>query len=368
MTDPAIFVNQFTHVRDACALAQAIVDTVREPLVVLDRDLRVIAASRSFYTTFSATPTETQGALLYELGHGVWDIPKLRVLLGKILPEHGAMADYEVEHEFPHLGLRTMSLSARKVFYELGPHSHILLSINDITERSKLEHEKDALLRQKDEIHHELQHRVANSLQIIASIILMRTKTVDSDDARHHLKDAHHRIVSMAALQQHLFSTGRSGLVELRPYLAKLCDALSQSMIGDEQHISLGVSDGADEAKTTHRNAESMGLIVTELVMNSLKHAFNDTTKDGHILVSYDVSGANWKLTVADNGVGRPDGYFAQPKTGLGTGIVKALAKQMDAQVVTLSSAKGTTVTLTHATFAEFEKPVLMPLARHNPR
>jgi chemotaxis protein methyltransferase CheR len=368
MTCQAIFENQFTHVRDACALAQAIVDTISEPLVVLDKDLLVIAASRSFYTTFSVTPKGTQGRLLYDLSDGAWDIPKLRVLLGKILPEHGAMADYEVQHEFPHLGLRTMSLSAREVFYEAKIQSHILLSIIDVTERRKLEHEKDALLKQKDEVHNELQHRIANSLQIIASIILMRTKTVDSEDARHHLKDAHHRIVSMAALQQHLFSTGRNGLVELRPYLTKLCDALSHSMIGDEQHIALNVSDGVDEAKATHRNAESIGLIVTELVMNSLKHAFKETTKNGRITVSYDVSGSNWKLTVADNGVGRPDDYFAQPKTGLGTGIVKALAKQMEAQVVTLPSVKGTTVTVTHATFSELEKPVPIPRARHNVR
>jgi chemotaxis protein methyltransferase CheR len=172
----------------------------------------------------------------------------------------------------------------------------------------------------------------------------------------------------MAALQQHLFSTGRNGLVELRPYLTKLCDALSHSMIGDEQHIALNVSDGVDEAKATHRNAESIGLIVTELVMNSLKHAFKETTKNGRITVSYDVSGSNWKLTVADNGVGRPDDHFAQPKTGLGTGIVKALAKQMEAQVVTLPSVKGTTVTVTHATFSELEKPVPIPRARHNVR
>jgi two-component sensor histidine kinase len=97
-------------------------------------------------------------------------------------------------------------------------------------------------------------------------------------------------------------------------------------------------------------------LIVTELVINSLKHAFDENTKDGQITVAYDVSGADWKLSVADNGMGRPDGIFAQPKTGLGTGIVKALAKQLDSQVVTLSGPKGMTVSVTHATFAGREE------------
>jgi chemotaxis protein methyltransferase CheR len=102
----------------------------------------------------------------------------------------------------------------------------------------------------------------------------------------------------------------------------------------------------------TCRDAESLGLIVTELVINSLKHAFKAGTKDAQIAVSYEVSGTDWKLSVVDNGIGRPDGVFAQPKSGLGTGIVKALAKQLDSQVVTLSGPKGTAVTVTHATFA----------------
>jgi two-component sensor histidine kinase len=74
--------------------------------------------------------------------------------------------------------------------------------------------------------------------------------------------------------------------------------------------------------------------------------------KDGAITVSYDVSGTDWQLAVSDNGFGKPDGVFAQPKTGLGSGVVKALSKQLDAQVVTVSGALGTNVSVTHATFA----------------
>lgn len=121
-------------------------------------------------------------------------------------------------------------------------------------------------------------------------------------------------------------------------------------MISDDLNISLKVLGVAGSANC--REAESLGLIITELVINSLKHAFNAETKDGQITVAYDVSGTDWKLSVADNGVGRPDGVFAPPKAGLGTGIVNALAKQLNAQVETLSSSQGTTVSITHATFA----------------
>ena len=139
--------EQFTAIADAWALAQGIVDTVREPVLVLDKELRVIAASRSFYSAFKVSPEDTQGRLLYALGDGQWDIPKLRVLLEKIIPEHGVMEGYEVEHEFPDLGHRTMCLNARQVFYEGGADTTILLGMEDVTERRILEREKDELLR-----------------------------------------------------------------------------------------------------------------------------------------------------------------------------------------------------------------------------
>jgi chemotaxis protein methyltransferase CheR len=92
-------------------------------------------------------------------------------------------------------------------------------------------------------------------------------------------------------------------------------------------------------------------LIVTELVMNGLKHAFPDDKAKGQITVAYDVIGTNWKLSISDNGIGKRDSDFAQGKSGLGTGIVKALAQQLDAQVETLAGPEGTTVSITHATF-----------------
>ena len=167
--DAIMFRKQFTDVQDAYALAHAIVDTVREPLVVLDEQLRVVAASRSFYLTFKVNRDETQGRLLFELGDGAWDIPKLRLLLGKIIPERGEMEDYEVDHDFPDIGRRTMLLNARKVFYEVGSHANIiLLGIEDVTGKRALEREKDELLQQKDVLLDEIQHRIANSLQINA--------------------------------------------------------------------------------------------------------------------------------------------------------------------------------------------------------
>ncbi len=269
---------------------------------------------------------------------------------GTIIPKHGVMAGYEVEHEFPGLGRRTVRLNARQVFYEGGAGTTILLGMEDVTEQYTLERENDELLRQKDVLLDELQHRISNSLAIIASIILLKAKTVESEETRVHLQDAHKRVMSVAAVQQQLHGPGGSGPIEMVPYLSRLCETLATSMIGDSRPVSLKVVGGGGNA--TARQAESLGLIVTELVMNALKHAFPGEKTDARISVAYEVDGTNWKLSVADNGVGKPDGVFGQPKTGLGTGIVKALAQQLGATVETAAGPSGTTVAITHATFA----------------
>jgi two-component sensor histidine kinase len=343
------FRDQFTNVSDACALAQCIVDTVREPVIVLDKGLRVIAASRSFYSAFKVSPEETQGRLLYALGDGQWDIPKLRVLLDKIIPEHGVMEDYEVEHEFPNLGQRIMRLNARQVFYEGGADATIMIGIEDVTRHHLLERQKDDLLRQKDTLLDEFQHRISNSLQIIAGIILMKAKTVSSEETRLLLKDTHDRVISIATIQQTLHASRTIGTVAMVPYLTSLGDALAASMIGEVRPVTLKVV--GTVGSLSSREAESIGLITTELFMNALKHAFPSEKMNGRITIAYDVDGTNWKLSVADNGIGRPDGVFSQAKTGLGTGIIKALAHDLNATVETLAGPEGTIVSVTHATF-----------------
>ena len=109
-------------------LEEAIVDTVREPLMVLDDALRVVVASRSFYRAFDVTPEETEGCLLYELGNGQWDIPSLRQLLLDVIPQHTTVEEFEIDHDFASIGRRTMLLNARKVFYEGNGATSLLVA------------------------------------------------------------------------------------------------------------------------------------------------------------------------------------------------------------------------------------------------
>jgi diguanylate cyclase (GGDEF)-like protein/PAS domain S-box-containing protein len=119
--------------------AESIIDTVREPLLVLDSDQRVISASRAFRDTFDVTAEETEHTLIYELGNHQWDIPELRNLLEEVIPEHREFNDFPVEHDFPQVGVRTMLLNARQVVQEPDKPPLILLAIEDITERKQAE-------------------------------------------------------------------------------------------------------------------------------------------------------------------------------------------------------------------------------------
>jgi two-component sensor histidine kinase len=348
----------FIENRDAGTLAQAIVDTVREPLLVLDKDLRVLAASRSFYQAFKVAPSSTQGQLFYALGDGQWDLPGLRLLLEKIVPEHGVMENYEVEHQFPEIGKRTMLLNARKVFYEGNSHTTILLGIEDVTTHRALEREREellqkqqALLSEKDVLLEELEHRVGNSLQIIAAIILMKSRMVKSEETRHELRDAHNRVMSVAAVQRHLHVSGATGPIAMAPYLTMLCESLKSSMVSEYRPATLKVT--SDAGSVSSREAVSLGLIVTELILNALKHAFPDDRADRQVAVGFDVSGTNWKLSVVDNGIGAPVGVFPQAKSGLGTSIINALAQQLDAKVDVVSGPQGTSVSVAHSVFAK---------------
>ena len=118
---------------------EGIVETIREPLLVLDRDLRVVTVSRSFYEFFKVKPEETMGQFIYDLGDKQWDISKLRELLETILPLQTAFDNYEVEHDFVTIGRRTLLLNARQIERKVGKERIILLAIEDITERKKYE-------------------------------------------------------------------------------------------------------------------------------------------------------------------------------------------------------------------------------------
>jgi two-component sensor histidine kinase len=221
--------------------------------------------------------------------------------------------------------------------------------MEDITDRRALGREIDDFLRQKDISLQEMRHRVANSLQIIASILLIKARTVRSEETRMHRQDAHKRVMSVAAMQEQLHAAEPGAMIELGPYLTRLCETLASSMIGNRRPVLLKVHLEAGTASSSQ--AVSFGLIVTELVINALKHAFPDDRADGAVIVAYELAEPNWRLSVSDNGIGRPEGNLDKLVPWLGTTIVEALAERLDAHVNALMTPLGTTVSVTKATF-----------------
>ena len=226
----------------------------------------------------------------------------------------------------------------------------ILLTAADVTDARLAEKVKDDLLREKAILLQEVQHRVANSLQIIASVLLLNARKVHSDETREQIRDAHQRVMSVAALQKQL-AASTLGDVLLRPYFTQLCNSIGASMIRDRSQLTLTVT--ADDSAAPAETSVSLGLIVTELVINALKHAFPDR-RPGKIVVDYRAHGPNWTLSITDDGTGMPKRPGAS-KAGLGTTIVEALAKQLHARVQVDDANPGTVVSVVHTHLAVVE-------------
>ncbi|MFH0838777.1 MAG: PAS domain-containing protein [Candidatus Omnitrophota bacterium] len=126
------------EIQDAREYAENIIDTVPQPLIVLDGDLRVVSVNSSFYEVFKVRPEETEKQLIYDLGDCQWNIPKLRELLEDILPKTASFDNFEVEHDFPGIGKRIMLLNARQIYQKADKKKLILIAIEDITESKKI--------------------------------------------------------------------------------------------------------------------------------------------------------------------------------------------------------------------------------------
>lgn len=322
-------------------LALAVVASSHAPLLLLDGDLTVIAASASFCRAFNINVANLSGRKLSSLGDGEWDVPQLAALLSATASGFAEVEAYEMDLVRKDQGVRRLVVNAQKLDYADLGSVRLIMSISDVTEARVSEKLKDDLLREKSILLRELQHRVANSLQIIASVLMLSARRVQSEETRAHLFDAHHRVMSVASVQQQL-APSRLGDVALRAYFTDLCHSIGASMIRDHNQISLEVT--VDESVSSADVSVSLGLIVTELVINGLKHAFPGHRK-GKITVDYRSGVDEWRLKVVDNGIGMPKDHDAS-KSGLGTSIIEALAKQLRAGVKVADANPGTSVSI----------------------
>lgn len=364
--------------------SESIINTVREPLIVLDQDLRVVTVSRSFYEVFKVKPEETVGQLIYDLGNKQWDIPKLRELLEDILPQKAIFDDYEVEHDFLGIGRRIMLLNARQIQRVSGKERIILLAIEDITERREIEnglekaHEELKVLadelkrvaRVKSEFLANMSHELRTPLNSINGF-----SEVLYDETFGPLNEKQKKYVNNVLTSgKHLLLLINQILDMAKVEAGKMKLALSslpmKSLLNE---ISLLIADMVSKKKIELLleivedlpNIEADELKVKEIIYNLLSNAVKFTPEGGKIGMRAKRADTEIEIVVWDTGVGIApenmgkifEGFFrvdtpysrVTEGTGLGLPLSKKLVELHGGELSVESEGlnKGTSVRFT---------------------
>ena len=366
-------------IESAREFADSLVTTVREPLVVLNADLHVRSANRSFYETFQVKPPQTEGAFIYELGDGQWNIPALRILLEEIIPKNSTFDDFEVEHDFETIGPRTMLLNARR-FPPKGKWELILLAIVDITERKRLEREREELLeaaenarakaetnaskladadRRKNQFLAMLAHELRNPLAAVRNAVDVATRSGSQEDLEWSRDVTARQVRNFAHLINDLLDVARvtEGKIQLHKELVDAALLIRHAVeavrpIVDERQHELLVSLTSDELKF-----EADPTRLEQILVNLLTNAAKYTPFGGRIQLIAGVEGKEVVFRVRDNGLGiisellpRIFDLFAQgdrsldrSEGGLGIGLtlVRSLAELHGGGVSATSDGPG---------------------------
>jgi len=338
-------------------LAQAIVETVREPVLILSGELRIKLANRSFYQTFQVSPEETENRLIYELGNHQWDIPKLRELLEDILPRNEQFHDFEVEHDFPNIGRRTMLINARRLRQREPATELILLAIEDITERKRAEsltaqgarerELRESLERQVAEldaftysVSHDLKEPL-RALEAFSQFLLEDCADRLDEQGREYLLKLANAAVRMKRLIDDLLTLSRASResrrrtqVDVGRLVRDVVERMSSTVEG--RGATVAVEDGLPDVLADPPRVEE---VFANLLGNALK--FNESKRPSVKIGVRALEGGMATFYVQDNGIGidpqyheRIFGIFQRlhrreeyEGTGAGLSIVKRLVE-----------------------------------------
>jgi two-component system, chemotaxis family, CheB/CheR fusion protein len=320
--------------------AEAIVETVREPLVILSPNLRVMSANRAFYETFQSRREDTVGHLIYDLGTGQWNIPSLRELLENILPAHATFRDFEVTHEFEHVGRKVMLLNASEIFNPNAQARTILLAIEDVTERKQAEESIKTTNAELQHFAYALTHDLQEPLRMVVNFTQLLGREYAGklgEDGEKYISYSVEGALRIEALlkallaywevterEQDSFAEIDCGVV-LAKALLNLQTAIAQS----------GATITSDPLPTLVAEQVVLLQLFQNLISNSIKYRSKRPLK---IHVSAKKEGDRWLFAVEDNGIGidpqdnsRVFGMFKRLHGNeiAGTGIGLALCKKV---------------------------------------
>lgn len=351
--------------------AESIVATVREPLVVLDDDLRIASVNRSFRHTFQVTEEETVGHFLYDLGNSQWDIPELRTLLSEVLPQDIEVVDYEVRHGFPELGSRVMLLNARHLPRPGLEQDAILLAIEDVTERVEHEQALQRYAHQLEQYAADLQqtnkelddfayvasHDLKSPLRNLDNLAQWIAEDVGDDlpeASKRHLELMQNRVQRMEHLLDDLLAYSRAGRKEYPVEAIDAGELIREvvELLAPPKSFSV---ETMGEMPVLHTTRPPLQQVFMNLIGNAIKH--HDRT-DGRVTIFAEPESDPVLFTVADDGPGIAPEYHQRifgmfqtlrPRdevegSGMGLALVKKLVEHAGGTIA-LDSEKGRGVT-----------------------
>jgi len=305
--------------QDAREYAESIVETVREPLIVLDADLRVVSANRAFYHIFKTKPEETEGQLVYDIGNQQWDIPKLRELLEKILPNNSSFDNFEVEHDFPHIGKRVMLLNARLIPQPPAKPRIMLIAIEDITERKQMEHklneayqikihtkELEMINENLDSFAYSVSHDLRAPLRAIsgfAQVLIDTHGDKVNEEMRHYLDRINEGTKKMGQLIDDLLSFSRITRGEI-----KYKNINVQNIVNDlvkayrDVELDRDIEFIVNPLGEVEADEEMLKVIFSNLLQNAIK--FTIDRKKALIEIGSEQKEDHIQFYVKDNGIG----------------------------------------------------------------
>lgn len=320
---------------EAREYAENIINTVREPLIVLDSDLKVLSANRSFYSSFKVTLQETVGNLIYDLGNRQWDIPKLRTLLEDILPKNNKFDDYEVEHVFSNIGHKTMLLNARRITHKEKGSQMILLAIEDITEFRKLERERKNILSM---FAHDMKNPAVTSEGYLSRLISGKAGAL-TEKQQHYLAIVRSELNKLSQLILDFLQFSRFEAIEYKPVYAPFNveeeirkNIEAEKVEAEKKEIIIGLEN--HETITPIVNADTA--MVNRVIRNLLVNAIKFTDQGGAVTFKISDRGNEILVSVKDTGIGIPgdhlpyifDAFYRagnREGSGLGLSIAKAI-------------------------------------------
>lgn len=312
-------------------LAENIVDTIRDPLLILESDMTVVTASRAFLKLFGTTQDRIVGRRLNNLGQGEWNVAALGQRLASIVPQDEQVDGFLLEDEFAGLGRRIFKVNARKVYKPDNHVTRLLVVFEDATEAVLLDRHRDVLAA-------ELAHRIKNSLQIISAFVAFEIRRA-AEPCRDGYQAMQTRISAVAELYDVIAKSSAFGPVNMISYLDGIRSSVASSLL--DQSTDIVILANAEPLSILPDYAVPLGLITNELATNAVKHAF--PTGKGEITLGFQRRDDEVTLTVSDNGAGL-GGKTEGSK--LGSRFVEAFVKQLKGTMATATSPKGTTFTV----------------------